>query len=152
MVSREKGDGGAVEKRLNQQSGVLGLSGFSADIRDVLARPAPAGEEGDRVRRTLDVYLWRLRKYLGAYLALLGHVDAVIFTDTIGETVPAVRWAACAGLEAFGVRIDPERNRDAAVLPADVAAAGSPVRVLAIRTNEELAIAREAHAALGGAA
>jgi len=155
MVSRERGDGGAVEKRLNTRSGVLGLSGFSADIRDVLARPDAGGAEEGRRRRTLDVYLWRIRKYLGAYLALLGRADAVIFTDTIGETVPAVRWAACAGLEAFGVKIDPERNRGAADLPADVAAADSPVRVLAIRTNEELAIAREAHAALaapGGAA
>jgi acetate kinase len=96
----------------------------------------------------VQVYLWRLRKYLGAYLTAVGPADAVIFTDTIGETVPQVRAAACAGMEPFGLEIDPERNLHVTSCPADVAADDSPVRILVIQTNEELAIARCAYSML----
>lgn len=73
---------------------------------------------------------------------------AIIFTDTIGETVPLVRWALCADLEAFGVGIDFEKNQRAALLPVDVATAASPVRILVIATDEERAIAKRAYEAL----
>ncbi|NLF39405.1 acetate/propionate family kinase [bacterium] len=148
LVTLLEGDGGAVEALLNRKSGVLGLSGFSADIRDIF--PAGAGGEVDgRARHTADVYLWRLRKYLGSYLAVTGDARAIIFTDTIGETVPLVRWAVCAGLEPFGVRIDAAKNANASTLPADIAAADSAVRILVILTNEELAIARNTSRVLG---
>jgi acetate kinase len=146
LLAAAQGDAGAVERLLNRKSGVLGLSGASADIRDVLAGIGGASRE--RMGVTEQVYLWRMRKYLGAYLAVVGEPDAIIFTDTIGETVPAVRLSVCSGLEAFGVRIDAARNANVTRYPCDVAAADSLVRLLVILTNEELAIARRAYHAL----
>jgi acetate kinase len=93
------------------------------------------------------VYLWRLKKYLGAYLALAGDVHAVIFTDTIGETVPEVREAVCSGMQVFGISLDPVRNMMAHPLPVDVAAADSRVRVWVVATNEEISIARSTYQA-----
>jgi acetate kinase len=92
------------------------------------------------------VYLWRLRKYLGAYLCLVGNPHAVIFTDTIGELVPEVRAAVCGGLGVFGLELDQQRNASAQELPVDLATPESRVRILAIATNEELAIARRTYA------
>ena len=109
-------------------------------------------EASGQLRRAARVYLWRIRKYLGAYLAIVGKADAVIFTDTIGELVPEVRGAVCEGLEPFGVKVDAERNAAVTDLPADIATEDSAVRVLAIQTNEELAIARQTWDVLGGAA
>jgi acetate kinase len=139
LVARNGGDCEAVERILNNKSGVLGLSGFSADIRDVAA----AGRSGGFDIATQS-YLWRIRKYLGSYLTVAAPADAVIFTDTVGENVPFVRSAVCGGLTAFGIDIDETSNADLDTLPADIATAQSRVRVLVIATNEELAIAREA--------
>ncbi len=142
LLALSNGDPDAVEKILNERSGVLGLSGSSADIRDALLRSPPEANAAARSSATAQTYLWRLRKYLGSYLAIVGKPHAVIFTDTIGETVPDVRWAMCSDLECFGVFMDADRNARAATLPADIAMDNSPVRVLVIATNEELAIAR----------
>ncbi len=146
LLARAGGDAREVERLLNHRSGVLGLSDRTADIRDVLA-DFGAGGTLDAVGQT---YLWRQRKYLGAYLTLAAPARAVIFTDTIGETVPAVRAALCAGLETFGVELDEAANREARELPIDVARRSSRVRLLVIATNEELAIARTTAAVLGG--
>ncbi|HRS00892.1 MAG TPA: hypothetical protein P5128_11665, partial [Candidatus Sumerlaeia bacterium] len=81
--------------------------------------------------------------YLGAYLSAVGNADAVIFTDTIGETMPQVRWMVCSDMEVFGLAIDSEKNDAAKELPADITAKESRVRIFAIATNEELAIARQ---------
>lgn len=146
LLARASGDAGAVDELLNKKSGMLGLSGVSSDVRDVLAKAAGAGGGPDeRQSRALEIYLWRLRKYLGAYLTLVGTPHAVIFTDTIGELVPEVRWAVCSGLEVFGIQIDPDRNREDTKLPADLSVSSSAVRILAIATNEELAIARRSY-------
>ncbi len=152
LLTLANGDDGTVEKLLNHKSGVLGMSGFSADIRDVLAAASQHGAPVRGMDLTAQVYSWRVRKYLGAYLAVVGKADAVIFTDTIGETVPEVRWAVCTDMEAFGLKIDAEANGHAAELPADVASQDSPVRIFAIQTNEELAIARQTYAMLADAA
>jgi len=152
MFHLEGDDISAVEKVLNKNSGVLGLSGESADIRDVLAAAVGTAGDNDRAALAREVYLWRLRKYLGAYLTVAGSADAVVFTDTIGETVPAVRWAVCAGLEVFGLKLDALLNSVVERLPADVAAADSAVRALVIATNEEISIAREAATLLSGLA
>lgn len=142
LLALDYGDCRAIEKTLNSKSGVLGMSGISADIRDVLRKAAESGSETDTADVTAQVYMWRIRKYLGAYLTLVDKAHAIIFTDTIGELVPAVRHAVCSDMEAFGVVIDEHRNANATTLPADVAASDSKVRILAIATNEELAIAR----------
>ena len=143
LLVRAGGNGAAVEGLLNRKSGVLGLSGMSADIRDVVARAAdgPAADI-EQLAVAEQVYLWRIRKYLGAYLTLVGRADCVIFTDTIGEKLPHVRWAVTAGLQCFGLDIDPEKNEAARSLPADLSTPQSRVRILAIATNEEMAIAR----------
>jgi len=143
LIANAGGRGKAVEELLNKRSGVMGMSGSSADIRDVLKGASEAGTQAERFDLTAKLYLWRIRKYLGAYLAAVGDTDAVIFTDTIGETVPEVRWAVCSGMEAFGLMIDPRENAEVKTYPADVATDESPVRVLVILTNEELAIARD---------
>jgi acetate kinase len=151
MLAASEGDGARVDKLLNSRSGVLGLYGRSADLRDVVSETASDGPWESRVDRTLQVYLWRIRKYLGAYLAVVGQPHAVIFTDTIGETVPYVRRVLCTGLECFGLQIDTRANVEVSRYPADVASQASAVRILVVRTNEELAIARQTERALGAA-
>ncbi|MDD2708946.1 MAG: acetate/propionate family kinase [Verrucomicrobiae bacterium] len=148
LLTRAGGDCAQVEKLLNNRSGVLGMSGSTADIRDVLASTSQTETWTVRLDHTAQVYLWRLRKYLGAYLAVVGNARAVIFTDTIGETVPAVRWGLCSGMEAFGLKMDAGLNAKVASLPADVAADDSRIRILVVQTNEELAIARRTYGAL----
>jgi acetate kinase len=152
MLALKMGNGSEVERWLNQRSGVLGMSGFSGDIRDVCSEVGQAapGHASPRSLHTIDVYVWRIKKYLGAYLTLVGRADAVIFTDTIGELVPPVRQWVTEGLDVFGVNIDPEKNLASAELPVDIAVAGADLRVLVIATNEELAIARRAYEALVG--
>ena len=142
LLVNENGDAKSVEKQLNKKSGVLGVSGVSSDIRDILS--LRKNNEGDtkRINLASNLYLWRIRKYLGAYLTLVGNADAVIFTDTVGETVPMVRQIVCSSMDVFGMKIDPEKNENANELPADVAADDSDVRIMVIRTNEELSIAR----------
>jgi acetate kinase len=127
---------------LNKESGLLGLSGVSNDMRTLLMR----ADEGDqRAQLAIDVFAYRLKKYLGAYAAVLGRVDAVLFTGGIGEHAPAIRAASCQGLELLGVRLDPARNAAATGGAADISAADSRVRVLVEPTNEEAAIAAEAY-------
>jgi acetate kinase len=145
LASRSGKEFEGLEKLLNTGSGVLALSGFSGDIRDVIAemKSGKAGYDRERMNLTFRIYTWRIRKALGAYLALTGRTDAVVFTDTIGELVPEVRYAACSGLEAFGIKIDRVKNLAADRLPAVISSAESRVSVMAAATNEELEIARE---------
>lgn len=147
MLARSNGDHARVEAVLNKKSGVLGMSGTSADIRDILSACVQE-EDRDRFRVynvTAQSYMWRIRKYLGAYLAVVESPAAVIFTDTVGETVPYVRWSVCTDMDVFGIQIDAAKNWAVKQYPADVATEGSPVRVLVIQTNEELAIAQFTH-------
>lgn len=139
LLSENSWDPEAVEKLLNSKSGVLGMSGVSADIRDVLKN---SGEEGDS-HVAAQVYLWRLRKYLGSYLAVVGDADCIIFTDTIGESVPEVRALVCGGLEIFGLKLDPLKNASSRKDAFEISEDGSPVKILVIPTNEELAIAKK---------
>ncbi len=141
MIAYSAGDFSKVSNILNKKSGVLGMSGTSSDIRDVINR-ASYDEKSDI---TLDVYLWRIKKYLGAYLTAVGKADAIIFTDTIGESIPAVRESVCTNMEFFGLKMDAWKNGSLAGYPADVASPESKVRILVIKTNEELAIAKRAY-------
>lgn len=124
---------------LNKKSGLLGLSGRSNDMRALLA----AETEGDeRAAIALDVYAYRVRKYIGAYLAVLGTVHAVVFTAGVGENAPAVRARILDGLGPLGLELDREKN--AAVHgEADIATPGSATRIFVIPTREELVIARD---------
>ena len=130
-----------VEDLLNRHSGLRGLCGDN-DMRAVVARAA-AGDEAARL--ALDVTTYRLRKYVGAYAAALGGLDAVVFTAGIGEHSPVVRAMALEGLGFLGIELDPARNEaNASVISTDASA----VAVLVIPTDEEREIARQALAAL----
>jgi len=142
-LQRQAGlDADGLDDLLNHRSGLLGLTGHT-DFRDLEA----ALVEGDEVAHAaFDVYVHRLRKYLGAYLAVLGGADAVTFTAGVGEHNARVRRAVCERLEALGLVIDDERNEaGTGVISAD----GSATSVLVVPTNEELAIARKTASLLG---
>ena len=127
---------------LNRRSGLLGLAGVS-DFRDLAALVA----EGDASAAiALDVYCHRVRKYIGAYLAVLGGVDVITFTAGVGENAPAVRAQILSGLERLGISVDAERNAVRSPEPRIISPDGSPVTVMVVPTNDELAIARAAAA------
>ncbi len=133
-------DADAIDRLLNRNSGIKGLSGVN-DFRE-LQRLIDAGDESARL--AYDVYIHRLRRYLGAYLVELGRVDAITFTAGVGENSPAVRADALAGLENFGITVDPARNTAKERGARYISPAGAKVPVLVVPTNEELAIARAA--------
>lgn len=131
---------------LNRRSGLKGLSGVN-DFRE-LHELIESGSAAARL--ALDVYLHRLRKYVGAYIAVLGGVDVITFTAGVGENDATVRDGALAGLERLGISVDPARNEAASREPRVISPEGSPVTVAVVPTNEELAIARHAMAVLNG--
>jgi len=138
-----------VDALLNKQSGVLGLSGVGSDLRDVLAAEA-AGHE--RAKLALDVYCYRVRKYIGAYAAALGGLEAVVMTAGVGENSPVIRRRCVRGLEFLGLRLDEAANK-AVVGPAepqDIAQPDSAVRLYVIPTDEELTIARDTEEIVAG--
>ena len=96
------------------------------------------------------MYVHRLRKYIGAYMVTLGRTDAIVFTAGVGENAPKLRADSLAGLESFGIQIDPERNAARSREPRIISTDDSAVTVLVVPTNEELAIARQSVAALQG--
>jgi len=128
-----------VDNVLNKKSGLLGISGIGNDMRDIESE-ASAGHK--RSQLALDVFCYRVRKYIGAYAAAMGGLDALVFTAGIGENSPGVRAQCCEGLGFLGVEVDPEKNKNAKG-ECDISKTGTPVRVYIIPTNEELAIARE---------
>ena len=130
-------DPDALDDLLNRKSGLLGLCGVN-DMREIHRR-AQVGDEPARL--AVGVFCHRLKKYLGAYYALLGRVDAVVFTGGIGENDADVRARTCDGLENLGIYLDAEANLAADRGDRAVSDAGSPVKILVIPTNEELEIA-----------
>ena len=129
-----------VDEALNRRSGLLALAGAN-DMREVHRR-AEAGEDGASL--ALDVYCYRLRKYIGAYYAVLRRVDAIVFTAGVGENDADVRVRSLAGLERLGIEVDPARNAATEQQARFVSPDGAEVAVLVIPTNEELEIADEA--------
>lgn len=135
-----------VESMLNERSGVLGLSG-QRDFRR-LRTMIESGDESAQL--AYSVFTHRLRKYIGAYLAVLGHTDVISFTAGIGENDPAVRRDAVAGMEELGIVLDERRNLGGGKGARQISADDSPIAVLVVPTNEELAIARDCVRVLGG--
>nr|WP_320011322.1 acetate kinase [uncultured Desulfobulbus sp.] len=136
----------AIDSMLNKESGLKGLCGMN-DMRDI----HQAIEDGDaKAKMALDVATYRNRKYIGSYMAVLGQVDAIVFTAGIGENDDIVRAESLKGLEAFGVRLDLEENRKRSKEPRCISAPDSAIKVFVIPTNEELAIAREVANVLRG--
>ncbi len=128
-----------IDAMLNKDSGLKGICGMN-DMRDIHA----AAARGDaRARVALEVQTYRNKKYIGAYMAVLGRVDALVFTAGIGENDPVVREKSVAGLEHFGIELDHGINRQRIKEPRRLDKPGSRVQIWVIPTNEELAIARE---------
>ncbi len=138
LVEKEELTLAEVHTLLNKYSGLLGLSGYAADMRDLLAE----ADDGDvRCRQAVDVFCYRARGYVGQYLAALGGADALVFTAGIGANSPRIRAQVCAGLEGLGIEIDASRNEAAVGTAARISAEASATEVWAIPTNEELVIA-----------
>lgn len=135
-----------INELTNKQSGLKGLCGMP-DLRDVHAAVAKGDE---RAKLALDMLVYRNRKYVGAYMAVLGRVDAIVYTAGIGENDPVVRARSLEGLEGFGIRLDQEANARRAKGPRKISAPDSAVQVWVIPTNEELAIARETREVIAG--
>ncbi len=131
-----------VDNYLNKKSGVLGLSGVSSDFRDI-EEAANAGNE--RAQLALDVFAYKVRKYIGGYVAAMGGVDAIAFTAGLGENSISMRDKICQGLEYLGTRIDPVKN-NVRGKAAEISVDGAKVKIYVVPTNEELVIARDTKA------
>ena len=137
-----------VDSMLNKQSGLLGISGLTSNMRELLAE---IDENGDRrARLAVDVFCHRVRKYIGAYLAAMNGANAVIFAGGIGEHSPAVRAQICEGLDWLGVSADAARNAALTGSEGRFDAAGSRVQLWVIPTDEELLIARDTWRVVNG--
>ena len=131
---------------LNKQSGVLGITGLSSDMREI----ENADSEGnERAHLALQMYNYRIKKYIGAYAAAMNGVDIIVWTAGVGENQEGVRWDSCEGLDYLGVKMDRERNHVRSkeqILSAD----DSKVKVVMIPTDEEIVIARDTMAIVTG--
>jgi acetate kinase len=135
IMEREKLSAKEIDSIMNKNSGLLGLTETSNDMREI---EQEAGRGSERHKLAIDIYCYYIKKYIGAYMAVLGGLDALVFTGGIGENSRLVRRLACEGLENFGLVIDQARNEK-----NDRDIGRGKVRILVIPTNEELAIARD---------
>jgi acetate kinase len=130
-----------VDTLLNTQSGLLGISGLTNDMRELQAE---LKEHDDRrVRLAIEIFCYRVRKYIGAYLAAMGGADAVVFTGGIGENSPDIRARICAGMEWAGLRLDQVKNQETVGRESKISTEDSKLLAYAIPTDEELLIARD---------
>lgn len=125
---------------LNKQSGVLGITGISSDMRDV---ENAANEGNERAILALKMYSYRIKKYIGAYAAAMGGVDAVVFTAGVGENQTGMRFDACENLDFLGIKIDKEKNDKIRGKEAVISTPDSRVKVVVVPTDEEIVIARD---------
>jgi acetate kinase len=135
------GDVGKVSDILHKQSGLLGISGVSSDLRDVEV----AADKGDkRAKLACEILDRSIKKYIASYAAVMGGVDAIIFTAGIGENSDRTRKAVVEGLEFMGVKLDDAKNNGLRGKEAIISADDSKVKILVVPTDEELMIARDA--------
>jgi acetate kinase len=139
LMRRDKLTGEQLDELLNQHSGLLGISGVSGDMREVLAAVKNGHE---RATLALEIYVHRLCAGIGAMMAVLGGIDALVFTAGVGENSPEVRAAACQNLGYAGVKLDPKKNSKSPP-DQDISDPASPVRVLLVRAGEDWEIARD---------
>jgi acetate kinase len=139
VAQNERTDAQGVEKFLNTESGLKGVSGLSNDMRELLG----AATASDRAKLAIEVFCYRARKYIGAYLAAMGGADAIIFTGGIGENSPEIRARICEGMEWAGLKIDSNQNREMIGKEGLIGSEDSKLQAYAIPTNEELLIARD---------
>jgi acetate kinase len=133
-----------IDSLLNKHSGLYGIAGVS-DMRDIEKGIA----EGERLAQVaFDMYEYRIRKYIGAYIAAMGGIDALVFTAGIGENTPSLRTKLCQNLSYLGIELDEELNQKRGE-PLEISTQGSKVKVFVIPTDEELVIARDTAAVVG---
>lgn len=138
FLQRQEGlTAGQLDRMLNEQSGLLGVSGASADMRELLE------SQDGLAHLAVEIYCYRVRKYVGAYLAVLGGADAIIFGGGVGENLPAVRERILSGMEWCGIEIDPEKNKRSKG-PVCISTAGGRIEVWVIPVDEAELLAREA--------
>jgi acetate kinase len=135
----------ALNQLLNHRAGLLGISEVSSDLREVMAAAANGNREAELA---VDIFCYRARKYIGAYLAALGHADAIVFGGGIGENAPPIRERICAGLEGLGIVLDPVSNQAADKGDRCISAPTAPIQIWVIPLDEELQMARAALALL----
>jgi acetate kinase len=134
-----------IDALLNKRSGLVGLCGDN-DMREIRRR---ISEGDERAKLAFDIYIHRLRKYIGAYYAVLGRVDAVVFTAGVGENSAEVREAAVAGLEGLGLAVDGARNAVRGGGARLISPEGARVAVAVVPTDEEMEIAQQTYALVG---
>ena len=138
-----------IDSLLNKQSGLLGISGLTPDMRELLAEEAENGDR--RAKLAIDIFCYRARKYIGSYLAAMNGADALILSGGIGENSPEIRHRICAGLEWMGIELDEAKNLGVAGGEGRIDGAKSRVEVWVIPTDEELLIARDTWRVVTGA-
>lgn len=139
LMEKENMTAPQIDDYLNRRSGILGISGLSSDFRD-LESAANRGDE--RSQLAIDLFAYKVKKYIGGYVAAMGGVDAIVFTAGVGENSPFMRDKICNGLEYLGTRIDPERNKVRGKAQ-EISVKRANVKIFVIPTNEELVIARD---------
>lgn len=133
---------------LNKHSGLAGISGLSSDMEEIIE----SAEKGEgNARLALEVYCYRLKKYIASYMAGLGGADAIVFTGGVGENAAVVRSLACENLSFLGIELDNAVNNQTQATETDISSESATVRVLVIPTNEELVIARDTERCVKGA-
>ena len=125
---------------LNRHSGLYGISGISSDMRELQEEQASGNP---RARLAIDIFAYRIRKYIAAYCGVLGRVDGLVFTGGIGENSSVVRALSCERLNILGLEIDPELNTQIVQKEGLISTADSKIKICVIPTNEELLIARD---------
>ncbi len=131
--------GDQINTLLNSESGLKGICGLS-DMRDVMDA---ANRNVARAKTALEMYVYRIKKYLGGYLAILGRLDGIVFTAGIGEHSTQIRSLVCENLDHLGIILDEKKNTEESDKPREIQTTGSLIKILVIPTNEELMIARE---------
>jgi acetate kinase len=131
-----------VNSMLNKHSGLLALSGISSDMREVV-EAMQAGNANARL--AFEMYAYRIRKYIGSYVAAMDGVDAIVFTAGVGENSHVLRKEVCKGLTFLGIHLDEERNAIRSAEPRRITTDDSKASVLVVPTNEELLIARDTY-------
>ncbi|SDF77005.1 acetate/propionate family kinase [Sporolituus thermophilus] len=142
LMKKEGMTADQIDTYLNKKSGVLGISGVSSDFRDI---EEAAAEGNERAQLALDIFAYKVKKFIGGYVAAMGGVDAIVFTAGLGENSPSMRDKICNGLEYLGTRIDPVKNNIRGKAQ-EISVDGAKVKIFVIPTNEELVIARDTKA------
>lgn len=141
IMGKKELDLDAANNLINKKSGMLGVSGVSSDMRDI---ETAAWKEGNkRADLALEMYVYRIKKYIGAYTAAMGGVDLIVFTGGVGENSPETREAVCKGLEYLGITFDPDKNTGLRGKLEMISKHDSKVKAMVVPTNEELVIAHD---------